>query len=123
MNKVLDRLPALVDEEYKAAMEQHQPFHSLHEGYAVLLEEVEEAGEELNLVRSAMPCVWSAARYDNAEKAIKWADVIESHAVQLAAEAIQVAAMARKLRSGQTIESALEAAQRPAEQPTGGLAE
>lgn len=99
MNKVKNKLPALVDEELAAAMEQHGPFASAHEGYAVLLEEVEEASEEMERLRALMSCVWRAARRDDTVALGGFTVGVARAAIDLAAEAIQVAAMARKIQA------------------------
>ena len=99
MNKVIDKLPALVQEELAAANAEHPAFHSLHEGYAVLLEEVEEAKNELLDVEIRVKGVWRSIRKDLPELAAGQAKAIEGNAIRLAAEAIQVAAMAEKLRA------------------------
>lgn len=98
MNKVIDKLPALVAEELAAANVIHSFFHSPHEGYAVLLEEVEEAKAELASVENFMRSIWSGVRNDDPDRVYTWAHYLENTAVQLAAEAIQVAAMARKMQ-------------------------
>lgn len=41
-----DQIQAIVD-EYKRARLSHKPFHSSHEGYAVILEELDEVWEEI----------------------------------------------------------------------------
>lgn len=98
MNKVKDKLPALVEEELAAAMEEHPLFASIHEGYAVLLEEVEETEYELTCTRNALKWLWSGGvRHDNMAVARSAACAIGEAAIDLAAEAIQVAAMAQKL--------------------------
>lgn len=97
MNKVKDKLPALVEEELAAAMEEHPLFASVHEGYAVTLEEVEEAEAELRNVRLHLCMLWRGVRHDNLRTVARAADVIKKAATCLAAEAIQVAAMAQKL--------------------------
>lgn len=99
MNAVKDKLIALVGEELEAANAIHPPFHSLHEGYAVLLEEVEEAKDALEKVETATKCVWYFIKNDGAEDAYLDAASLEKQAINLAAEAIQVAAMARKFRA------------------------
>lgn len=96
MNMVLNKIPALVAEELEAANNIHKPFHSAHEGYAVLLEEVEEAREELDDVESRLMDAWEAIKCDNPLKALSQIRNIEWTAIKLAAEAIQIAAMARK---------------------------
>ncbi len=87
-----------VDVELIAARREHEDFHSLHEAYAVTLEEVDEAKEELNLVEACMGDLWASIRYDSEDEAMKELARIEKCAVNLAAEAVQVAAMARKAR-------------------------
>ena len=62
----IDEILALVKEEYQRARAKHAPLNSGHEGYAVILEELDE--------------LWDAVRADNFD-----------HAKD---EAIQVAAMA-----------------------------
>lgn len=100
MNKVKGKLPALVEEELAAAMEEHPLFASIHEGYAVTLEEVEEAEYELKCIRNALSWLWSGGvRHDNKETAASAACAIKEAAIDLAAEAIQVAAMAQKLQA------------------------
>ena len=96
MNRVIDKLPALVEEELQAANAIHPLFHSPHEGYAVLLEEVEETLECLENIRSSVKRLWGSIRVDSTPDAVANAACIELFATQTAAEAIQVAAMARK---------------------------
>lgn len=42
-----DKLSAAVNLEYSTAIEKYKPMASLHEGYAILLEEVEELWDEI----------------------------------------------------------------------------
>lgn len=98
MNKVIDKLPALVAEELAAANAVHSFFNSPHEGYAVLLEEVEEAEGELRSAKHNLACIWNFVRCDAFDRIPLWARYLENTAIQLAAEAIQVAAMARKMQ-------------------------
>ena len=97
MNKVINKLPALVDEELAAANAINGLFHSPHEGWAVLLEEVEEATQEMEAVRRLTQAAWEGVKLDSAEDVYDYAKDAEKRAVYLAAEAIQVSAMARKL--------------------------
>lgn len=96
MNAVIEKLPQLVTEELAAANALHEHFHSPHEGYAVLLEEVEEAKEQLARVGLNIECLWAQVRNDRIDNARRYAKSVETCAVRLAAEAIQVAAMAQK---------------------------
>lgn len=98
MNKVLDKLPALVAEELAAANDIHSFFHSPHEGYAVLLEEVEEAHAEMINVELGIRAAWECVKDDDMRRLPLFVRDIEKDALRLAAEAIQVAAMARKMQ-------------------------
>lgn len=99
MNAVIDKLPALVEEELEAANVMHTVFHSPHEGYAVLLEEVEETHAELIDMEVSLKNLWGCVKTDQADGGVTWARDVEVRAVHLAAEAIQVAAMARKFQA------------------------
>lgn len=99
MNAVIDKIPALVEEELKAANVIHSFFHNQHEGYAVLLEEVEETKLEMCDMEFHLKILWDKVKTDRSKDAIHYATQVERHAIRLAAEAIQVAAMARKFRA------------------------
>lgn len=99
MNVTRPIIEHCVDVELEAARKEHEEFHSLHEAYAVTLEEVQETESELEMVKLYMNDVWDAAKDDMKEEAEKAFKRIEEHAVNLAAEAVQVAAMARKART------------------------
>jgi hypothetical protein len=72
MRKTKPNFAALVASELAAARKGHGPINSLHEGFAVLLEEVDEFKEE----------VWKKRSKRNLRKAL--------------AELVQVAAMAQR---------------------------
>lgn len=98
MNHCEDKLPALVTEELVAANLVNPPFHSTHEGYAVLKEEIEEARGELAETEVCLDMLWEHVKKDS-PKAYEYAERIEQYALRLAAEAIQVAAMAEKFKN------------------------
>lgn len=102
MNAVKKDVESLVVKELNSANEQFPLFASLHEGYAVMLEEVEEAEEDMEHLKEAMKTMWVRIRRNNLYgKYDKASDVlmesIKTIAVHLACEAIQVAAMAEKM--------------------------
>ena len=96
MNVTLDKLPALVQEELDAANRDNPPFHSLHEAYGVLTEEVEETKELMELLDLEMRDFWGATRCDDMPRAGRIARGICHDATEAAAELLQVAAMAQK---------------------------
>lgn len=98
MNAVKDDIELLVNKELQAAYALHGPFSSPHEGWAVLLEEIEEMAEEVKEVRDAHGLIWQLVRKDRS--AYGCAKLIKEAAVQAAAEAVQVAAMAEKFMQG-----------------------
>ena len=98
MNFVEDKLPALVREELEAANRVNPPFNSEHEGYAVLLEEVEETKHELEEVDTCLRILWDLVKHDH-PKTREYAGKVATHAMHAAAEAIQVAAMAMKFQN------------------------
>lgn len=92
-----EQVETLVKNELKMALEQHGEFHSLHEAYAVTLEEVEEAELECENVRKwcegFKSWVFGDAVGEIVSNRVKW---VHESAINLACEAIQVAAMAEK---------------------------
>lgn len=99
MNAVIDKLPALIDEELAAANAKHPPFHSAHEGYAVILEEIEEVDLENKYVHDTLERLWGLVKLCDRPGIDMRAPVaaMAFHAQRAAAEMIQVAAMAQKM--------------------------
>lgn len=69
-------------------------FHSDHEGYAVLLEEVEEAKTELKYLEQDLQDAWASIKADNPP--YKEIEQLKRRAKMLAAEAVQVVAVTDK---------------------------
>lgn len=86
----------LAEMEKQDANRKFPLFHSLHEGYAVLLEEAEEAREALNFAEGSLSMLWAHIRDNNAGRAMEFAGRVREHALDLAVEAVQAAAMAQK---------------------------
>lgn len=98
MNVAKEHVVGLVSMELQHAKENHEDFHSLHEGYAVLLEEVEECRDELQAVLLHTSALWDAVKEDDGDTALRELGCIEDAAIRMASEAIQVAAMAQKAK-------------------------
>ena len=96
-NAVQKDVENLVEKELKSANEKFPMFHSAHEGYAVILEEFEETQCELENLNNATCDLWERVK-DNAtpERLNLHARAIKKYSINLACEAIQVAAMAQK---------------------------
>lgn len=97
MNISTPIIKRLVILEKEAANADHPAFHSLHEGYGVIREEWQESREALKCVKKSLKELWECTREDENNGAMLAAAQIYAAAVQTAAEAIQVAAMADKL--------------------------
>ena len=74
-------------------------YHSLHEGYAVLLEEVEEAEDDLRLINNNLSLLWQSIKSNDLNDTVLLTD-IEGTAQLLALEAIQIAAVCAKFKRG-----------------------
>lgn len=87
----------LIRNELDTACEYYgSTFASMHEGAAVLKEEIEEARDELSEVKRFYNLLWDAIKEDDTKRARRNAEEIAARAERLACEAIQVAAMALK---------------------------
>jgi len=94
MKKAIEKLAM---EELERSNKRHSLFNSTHEGYAVIKEEVEEAEEELNDMQGKLLTIWCNVRNDNAYGTMDGhVEILRKFALNLAAEAIQVAAMCSK---------------------------
>ena len=95
MDVVRDDIKNLVTKELQAANEKFPQFRSLHEGTAVMLEEIEELREEVRQINGYYETLWDCVRGDE-YGAGDAAESIKFHAIRAAVEAVQVAAMAEK---------------------------
>ena len=101
MDHLLPGVEALVELEHKTIVDKYgKGYHSDHEGYAVMLEEVEEATEALREVQQHLACAWQDVREDARKLLGSEILRVEHHAKDLAAEAVQIAAVARRWRGG-----------------------
>ena len=82
----------VIHNELVWSYDEHTKFLSPHDGYAIILEEVEEAAEELEKVEAELKCIWINIKNN------QLADTrsLHQYAKLLACEAVQVAAMAKK---------------------------
>ena len=94
MNAVESDVRALVDKELVAANERFPQFHSVHEGYAVIQEEVDELKEDANRIDGRITSLRARVRFNNSCEEL--VSRIYDDAINAACEAIQVAAMCKK---------------------------
>lgn len=94
----LSDIQKLVDKELEEANKKYPLFHSDHEAYAVIKEEIEECEEDIRKMEMVLSYFWSNTKRDkNSDNLIEGMKKISMHA---AAEAIQVAAMCDKASIG-----------------------
>ena len=94
MNAVENDIRALVGKELAAANKRFPQFHSQHEGWAVIKEEMEEAEEELAKMKIYLAGAWGNITSD--VQANSDIESLKQRAINAACEAIQVAAMCQK---------------------------
>lgn len=90
----LSKIQELAYEELKEANEKNPLFHSDHEAYAVILEELEETEENVKAMGYCIQTMWDYVKRD--KKPRKSVENLKNFALNTAAEAIQVAAMCDK---------------------------
>lgn len=98
MEKLIEEVKELIEREYgRAGARYGLTHHSDHEAYAVLLEEFNEAEDEVRFCSSALEAFWKKVKKDaNDDSKMKPLSLIYSNALLGACELIQVAAMAKK---------------------------
>lgn len=96
MNVVENDVRILVDKELAAANERFPQFHSQHEGYAVVLEEMDELKIDVYNADQYLSYVWDSIKDNSSGRTRKNVMIIKGIAIDAACEAIQVAAMCKK---------------------------
>ena len=94
MNAVENDIRARVDKELAAANKQFPQFHSAHEGYAVIQEEVDELKEDMDRINCRIASLRARVRFNNSCEEL--VSRIYDDAINAACEAIQVAAMCKE---------------------------
>ena len=97
MEELKEAVKFMVDKELENSNKKFDStFHTTHEGYAIIKEEVEEAEEELEVVNAHLKDLWWNVRKNKIDCSISPVKCLKQKAVNLAAESIQVAAMCQK---------------------------
>ena len=94
MNAIENQVRELVAVELAAANERFPQFHSAHEGYAVIQEEVDELKEDMDRINCRIASLRARVRFNNSCEELL--SRIYDDAINAACEAIQVAAMCKK---------------------------
>lgn len=100
---------ALVQDELAiASVKFGERHHSPHEAYAVMLEELEEAKNEISWIDSFIKGYWAMAKaniIDDTRTTIECVGNMKKHAIDAACELIQFAAMCEKTLKGYETEA------------------
>lgn len=94
MNAVENQVRDLVAVELAAANEKFPQFHSQHEGWAVMMEEIVEMRDEIENIDISHNAMFYSIMHDHS--AANDAERVRDSALRAACESIQVAAMAQK---------------------------
>lgn len=94
MNAVEKEVRELVAKELAAANKRFPRFHSAHEGWAVILEECNEADESMANIHKHLYALWDRIKENVSTNART--GLLRDAAIDTACEAIQIAAMAQK---------------------------
>ena len=95
MQELYKQLEQLSKEELAKVNEKFPMFHSTHEAYAVVKEEIEELENELVAINVLLSEIWQQIRLNQNNKEI--IQQLKRRALFSACEAIQVSAMAQKM--------------------------
>ena len=98
MEKLKNSVEKLMEIEVVDSNKKFCPiFHSEHEAYSILKEEVEEAADELEEVQDQLNYMWDGIKRNNSTVyTTEIAKRMKTYAINLSAESIQVAAMCQK---------------------------
>ena len=100
MNAVKSDVEKLVQKELESANQRFPMFRSDHEGAAVIVEEIEKAHSEMLDMELNYKSLWQTIK-ENFINTASYAELIFDDAINLACEAIQIAAMAQKFIDSQ----------------------
>lgn len=104
MTKLRKAVDQLVQSELDLASAQHgKRFHSAHEAYAVILEEYQEAKEQLLATERVLDIFWKCCRNDKCDE-IQSVEAVWWESMLAACECIQIAAMAQKAMRGYKVD-------------------
>lgn len=108
-NKHTDaRVDTLICGELRTAKEQYgETFNSLHEAYAVALEELEEASENVDMCKCWYKEIWDYIKWDEKEsRLVEPLKEVRKYTVEAIKELAQLAAMVDKTLESMRIEDA-----------------
>ena len=100
MSTIKSDVEKLFQKELESANQRFPMFHSDYEGAAVIFEEIEEAHSKMLDMELHYKSLWQTVK-ENFINTASYAELVFDDAINLACEAIQVAAMAQKFIGSQ----------------------
>ena len=100
--KAKENILSAIAKEKEAAISNHGYFHSDHEFWAILKEEVEELQEYSTYIAGKADLLWGAVRSDTALNH-DTLNIIRENAIEAACEAVQVASAITKYSQGEML--------------------
>lgn len=91
---------AIFNETGSAVEKWGDKYSSLHEGYAVLKEEYDEARDEYLQINNNIYDFWRRVKADDRVASKADIEAVRAHAENLALEAVQIAAVCNKILNG-----------------------
>ena len=92
----MEKIKYLIEEELLEARGKFPNHNSPHEGYAVLLEEIEELRQDLECLEKSKSYLWAAVKENSHIKQEHEINKMKKRIILLIKEAIQVGAMIEK---------------------------
>lgn len=90
----------LINAEYKNACEKFgEKYHSLHEGYAILLEEVEEVKERITQIDEWLESYWVCVKLNVKDLSKQKLEKIHTNTILAISELAQVGAVLQKIKN------------------------
>lgn len=90
----------LIQAEYDNACDNYSnSYNSLHEGYAILLEEIEESENEFTRVKQTLSFLWANIKYGKAPMIEQNLDILKKDTQNAMSELAQVGAVLLKIQN------------------------
>jgi hypothetical protein len=94
MKELVGQVKQLAQQELENSYKKFPKFNSAHEGYAVILEKLDEAKDEIQSIELSMSCLWENVKSNVYNKYLL--EAMRQTTIAAASELIQTAAMVQK---------------------------